>query len=194
MTVASVVRVVWLLTFAIFVGIGVGLVWLPASASIESLRREASHYYEEAVHNEDEVRNAAKLEAMHVAVEDDLRSLTHAGTTGQATTALLTLLAGESRQYRVSVRAIVPSAVASPSTGPFDETNVQFTLAGRFADVLAFVADLPRRDTLIEIRDMTLAATDGRASHPELTVTIHAVLYRYRVSATAGGYHVASSV
>lgn len=193
MTVASMVRITWLLTFAVFVGIGIGVIWWPSSAMISSMRLQAAHYYEEANQNEADVRHASELQAIGERVQSDLRMLMPSSSSSEVTATLLQVLARKSRRYHLSIRSVAPDP-ASTSDGPFYRTSLELTLNGRFPDVLHFVAELPRGESLIEVHDMTLADPDRRDSSPTLTVTLHALLYRLRGGVSTGEIHVASSV
>lgn len=194
MTTASIARLLWLLTCAVVLGGGVGLVWLPSAQQVAELRGEASHYYDEATQNEEAVRGASELETVRARVQDDVRSLTPSSTPGQATAILVALLARESLRYHIAIRSIVPDGSVPSPSGPFDTTKLELTLSGTFADVVHFIADAPRRDALFEIRDVTLGCDDRRHVDPVLSVTIHTTLYRMRGSRDAGGYHVASTL
>jgi hypothetical protein len=201
MTHQAAVRVTWLVTLAIFFGLGVGAVWWPSSQTISAIRLEAAHDYEAAERNEDDVRHASQLKRIAARVQGDLRSWVPSASPAQATAVLLRLLAAESRRDHVSIRSIVPSSatapgqsIAAPSTGPFEATHIELTLAGRFIDVLQFVADLPRRDSLIEVDDMTLNDLDRHSDAPVLTVTLHTTLYRFRGRAATGEDDASSSV
>jgi hypothetical protein len=155
---------------------------------------QAAQYYDEATRNENDVRHASEIKIVAQRIQSDLQSLAPSGTSSQATSTFLHLLADESARYHVSVHSIVPSIVADSATGPFEKTEIELTLSGRFFDVLHFVAELPRRQSLIDIHDMSLSNADRRMSSPILTVTLHTTLYRLRGRVAKGVQHVASPV
>jgi Tfp pilus assembly protein PilO len=194
----GIVRATWLVTFTVFVGVGIGLVWWPSSQTIDAYRQAAGAYYEEASRNEQDVRHAAQLRTLQDRVIADLKSLAPLHSTTAATATMLQLLAAETKNYNVSVRTIVPAVAqaspapqALPSTGPFDQTNIEIDLSGRFDNILRFVSDLPRHDALLEIRDVSLSQSGGRG----LSATLHATLYRYHGGLPSeDGNHVSSSV
>lgn len=173
----AVVRTVWLLTFVVVIGIGVGLVWWPSSQRIDAYRSAAELYYDEANRNEDEVRDAAQLRELQKRIVDDLRSIAPAHSSGAATSQLLGLLSQESKTYGITVKTVVPG-VKRPAQGPFETVPLEITLSGRFANVLHFVSDLTRHDLLIETADLDISNPQG--NNAELAVVVHATLYRFK--------------
>ena len=179
----GIVRAIWLMTFLVFVGVGIGVVWWPSSQTIDAYRQAAAMYYDEATRNEADVRHAAQLRILQNRVLTDLKLITPLHSPGAATATMLELLATESKTYGVSIRSIVPVvAPAAPApraagtSGPFDATSIEIGLRGRFDKVLQFVSDLPRHESLLEIRDMSFSQSGGDG----LAVTVHATLYQYR--------------
>lgn len=170
-------RLVWLLTFVVFVGVGVGVVWWPSAQTIDAYRSAAALYYDEANRNEDEVRHAEELRILRKRIVDDLRTITPAGSTGAQTSELLRLLSEESKSDDVTVTSVVPGAKPVPS-GPFVTLPLEITLSGRFASVLHVLSDLTRRELLLEMNDVNISNPEGHDAG--LTVVLHATLYRFR--------------
>jgi hypothetical protein len=57
-------------------------------------------------------------------------------------------------------------------------TDVTLTLRGPFRSIAGFLADVPRHDVLIDVRDVALQATGTIARAPILLATVHATVYR----------------
>jgi hypothetical protein len=180
-------RSLWLMSFALFTGVGVGIVWWPASQTVAELRSAAANDYDEASRNDDAVRQAARFRLMHRKVVDDLKSITPLDNTAAATAHMLQLLNAEEKSYRIAVRSVVPNngssgatTPASAKSEPFDRTDVEISLTGEFSNILHFVADLPRHGVLLEMHDITVRGNGGVDDARVLSVTLQATLYRFR--------------
>ena len=180
-------RCLWFLTFGLFAGVGIGMVWWPASLTIAQLRSAAENDYDESLRNEAAVRQAAQLRTLHHKVVDDLRTLTPVNSTAAATATMLQLLSSEQRSYGVTVRSVVPNlapenavTARSASSEPFDRTTVEIALTGEFPKILDFVADVPRHAVLLDVRAISLADSGNAGVSPQLSVTLDATLYRFR--------------
>lgn len=189
LSMASGVRITWTLTIAMFLGIGLGVVWWPASQSIAAVKEQAKSLYDEANQNEADVQHAERLHAIAKRVSDDVRQLSGQGSQSATTAATLTLLNRESRAYTIDIRSIVPAPVASASaapsaTQPADNvlagTAISIDVRGTFRDILAFISDLPRHNVLIDVSDINLVDRGDHSSKPVLGGTIHATVFRYK--------------
>ncbi len=188
MTMASGVRILWILTAAVFFGFGVGVVWWPTSQTIATIKTQAKNLYDEANQNEADIARAAQLRTVQKRVSDDVRKLSGQGSQSAVTAATLALLNRESRTHSIDVRSIVPTSgtTASPSPAAARRadsalvgTAIEIDVRGRFRDLLAFVSDLPRHDVLIDVSDINLVDRGDRSSKPVLGATVHATIFRY---------------
>lgn len=191
LTIASGVRITWMLTALLFFGLGMGLVWWPTSQAIDSIKAQARSLYDEANQNESDVQHAIRLRRVAKRVLDDVRKLSGQGSQSAVTAATLALLYRESRANGVDVRSIVPAPAVSQSTtqgtgaaqpadGALVGSPIEIDVRGRFRDILAFVSDLPRQNVLVEVRDINLADRGDHSAKPVLGATIHATIYRYQ--------------
>ncbi len=185
---ASGVRITWMLTGGMFLGIGLGVVWWPASQTIVAVKEQAKNLYDEANQNEVVIQHATQLRAVAKRVSNDVRRLSGQGSQSAVTAATLTLLDRESRAHPVDIRSIVPAPVASasaaPTARPADSvlvgTAIEIDLRGGFRDILAFISDLPRHTVLIDVSDINLADRGDRSTKPVLDATIHATVFRFK--------------
>lgn len=181
-------RVIWWLAGLAFLGVGVGCVWWPASQNISAVRTQSRELYDEANQLDAEIRRAGELRAVGARVLSDVERLGGQRSNGAATAAALELLGAESRRFDVELRSVVPQNVAKPleraAAHPPEllaQNELVLGLRGRFRNVLAFVADLPRHDALIEVRGVTLSAAGASPDGtPALDATVEATLYRLR--------------
>jgi Tfp pilus assembly protein PilO len=180
MTLPAAARLLWLLAAAILLGVGVGLIWLPSSQAIAQLETQAKELYERADQNEAEVRDAAHLRAAAQRIDDDVHSLSGQASASAAMARALTLLEGDARTYGIEIRSVAPAphAPPAPSAG-LSGTPLEIDAHGSFRALLAFAADLPRHDALIEVDDVDLAAAPTRSPAPALDAKIDATIYRY---------------
>lgn len=189
MSIASAVRIVWIVTAAVFFGLGLGVIWWPASQTIATIKAQAKSLYDEANQNESDVQRATQLRAISRRVSDDVRKLSGQRSRSAVMATTLGLLNRESRAHGIDVRSIVPAPIASalpaPPQAQVDEstmvgTAVEIDVRGRFRDLLAFVSDLPRHNVLIDISDIDLVDRGDRSLKPVLGATIHATVFRFQ--------------
>jgi Tfp pilus assembly protein PilO len=174
-------------TTAMFLGIGVGVVWWPASQTIAAIKEQAELQYEQANQNEAVVQHAAQLHAVTKRVADDVRQLS-GGSQSAVTAATLTLLNRESHAHAIDIRSIVPAPVAPasapPAARPADSaligTAIEIDARGGFRDILAFISDLPRHNVLIDVSDINIIERGDHSTKPVLGATIHATVFRYK--------------
>jgi Tfp pilus assembly protein PilO len=196
-TLASGVRIVWMLTATIFFGLGLGMVWWPTLQTIGAIEAQAKTLYDEANQNESEIQRAAQLHAMAKRVADDVHQLSGQGSASAITAATLTLLNRESRSYGIDVQSIVPAPASSLSQAPASRgpqtsqpaydalvgTPMEIDVRAHFRDLLAFISDLPRHNVLIDITDVSLVGSGDRSPKPVLGAKIQATIYRYQGAA-----------
>ncbi len=181
LTIPSAVRIVWMLTAAIFLGGGVGIVWWPTAETITAIQSQAKALYDEANENEAAVRHAASLHALAKRMADDVRVLSGQSSQSAAVAATLALLNRETRDFKIDVRSIVPAITATPAaSSSLSGTPIEIDVRGQFRDLLAFVSDLPRHNVLIDVSDVSLGDEDQRSLRPVLDARIHATVFRYR--------------
>jgi Tfp pilus assembly protein PilO len=179
LTISSMVRILWMLTAATFVGAGVGIVWWPSSQALAAMQSQAKALYDEANDNEAEIRHAAQLHALAKQVADDVRELSGRRSESAVMAATLTLLGTEARAFKIDVRSILPTATPVASS-PLSGIPVEIDARGHFRELLAFVSDLPRHNVLIDVSDVSLDDDGDRTLSPVLSAKIHATLFRYR--------------
>ena len=194
------VRIVWMLTAAIFLGPGVGLVWWPASQTITGLKAQAKSLYDEANQNEADVRHADQLRSLAESISNDVHALSGQGSESAMTAATLSLLNREAHVFAVDVLSIVPAPSSAPvqaSRASVDNrlqgVPIEVDVRARFRDVLAFVSDLPRHNVLIDLHDVNLADEGDRSATPVLRVKIHATIFRYRGTAEEEAQHASGT-
>lgn len=175
-------------TAAMFLGIGMGVVWWPASQTIAAVKEQAESQYDEANQNEAVVHHAAQLRAIANRVTDDVRQLS-GGSQSALTAATLTLLNRESHAHTIDIRSIVPAPIAPTSAPPaaarpadsaLTGTAIEIDARGRFRDILAFISDLPRHNVLIDVSDINIIDRGDHSPKPVLGATIHATVFRYK--------------
>lgn len=180
LTLPAAARLIWLLAGAMLLGVGVGLVWMPSSQAIAQVQAQAKDLYDRASRNDAEARESARLEAAAKHIAADVDSLSGQASPTAATARALALLNRDARLFGVAIHAIAPAPQASPA--PFAGLRgmpLEIDARGSFRALLAFAADLPRHDVLIEIDDLNLAATPSRSRSPVLEAKIEATIYRY---------------
>jgi hypothetical protein len=190
--VAAWARIVWLGVAFVLFGIGVGLVWWPASQQVGQRRAHARELYDEANDIDDATRRAVELRAAKSQVETDLRLLGGMRSDGAVTAALLRLFHDEAKRTGVEIREVAPDteqhATASAALlkpGALGGYELAIGVRGPFRNVVSLLADLPRHDVLIDVHDVQLASPESERSVPVLDVTLHSTIYR--VLAVPGG-------
>jgi hypothetical protein len=188
-------RAVWAFNVVLFLGVGVGLIWMPGSSEAAALDAAARAFYDQAVRNEAEVRQADRLRVLERRLRDDLREITPAQGAAQETVDVVRLLASEAAAHHVDIRGIspgVPDVTATGDSGPLIPVRLDVSLRGRFANVVALLSDIPRHRVLVEVDGITLASSEQRTMVPLLDVTLHATLFRVAKSMHLEERHVAA--
>jgi Tfp pilus assembly protein PilO len=202
-TMSAGIRIIWMLGAAIFLGVGLGLVWWPTSQTIAAIKSQAKNLYDEANENEADVRHAAELRSLAKRVSADVHLLSGQGSQSAVTAATLSLLNREARVFGVDVRSIVPAPASSPTPPAQGQSTsisslagapVEIDVRGRFRNVLAFVADLPRHNVLIAVSDLSLADEGDPSIKPVLSAKLHATVYRYRGIAEEEAQHASGTL
>jgi hypothetical protein len=182
----SVVRALWMLA-CLLVIVGAAGIWWPGEQRARALESVAAESYDEAVRNESEIRQQPRLQALAARVTADLRRTAGASTDARATTEFVALLSHLAQAHHIEVRALTPVSAATPVAGSGESgslsaaQHMELALGGSFANVLDFIADLPRQRVLVGVDDASLAIDDAAARR--LNVTLHVTLYRYDATA-----------
>lgn len=183
-------RALWTLTAFVLFAVGLGRVWWPASQRIAQVRSDALELYEEANSFDATTRRAADLRATQARVEADLRLLGGIRSQAAVTAALLTLLHDRADRNGVEVRDVSPARESPKTSGSMKHllsgADLAIGLRGPFRNVVAFIADLPRHDVLIDVHDIRVASSPAGRRVPILDVTVHATAYRVTSLPTTG--------
>ncbi len=182
------VRAVWILA---------ALVLLCGSAIVRSRYENAiavSYGRSEALSRRIDVNRgildrSGNLHVLENRAQRDLAKLSLTGSAASSTANLIALLEKSSRSFRTQVVQIQPEfAEANEDAGALESMPVTIRLDGRFRNILAFIADLSRHDTLISVTDTELALSSEHLENgpPRLDATVHAVLYRLRAQKGLG--------
>lgn len=183
------IRVTWLVVAFVVGGIGIGCIWWPAAQDISQRHARAMELYEEANTIDAAIRRASQLRSAQFRIKTDLAELGGVRSPGAITAALLQLLHEESKRQGVEVREVAPDT--NPHTSPPPRTpqssilkadvlapeDIAVSVRGPFRNIVALVADLPRHDVLVDIRDIQLSSTEAARRPPILDVTLHATIY-----------------
>lgn len=192
------IRVTWMLVAFVIGGIGIGCIWWPAAQDISQRHARAMELYEEANTIDTAVRRASQLRAAQSRIKTDLAELGGVRSPGAITAALLQLLHEESKRQGVEVREVAPDTNEHTSPSPrtsrssvlkadaLAPEDISIVVRGPFRNVVALVADLPRHDVLVDIRDIQLSSTEAVRTPPVLDVTLHATIYRLLSLPTVG--------
>lgn len=171
----------WLVVAFVIFGLGVGLVWWPASQQVDQVRAHSRELYDEANRLDAAVERATQLQAAQGRIRSDLRTLGATRSTGALTAALLRLFHDEAKQSGVEIREISPEASAAEQTkadGRLASYAVTVGLRAPFRNIVRLLADLPRHDVLIEVHDVRLSSSASASGAPALDATLHATIYR----------------
>ncbi|MEO9170267.1 MAG: hypothetical protein ABI282_10950 [Candidatus Baltobacteraceae bacterium] len=175
-------RIVMLLA-ALIVAAGYALAVAPLERAIADRQTHARMLYDEANANDAKVLRAQSLNRVKARVENDLRRLSGERSAGAVTARALRLLEDEGSRFHGDVRSIAPEvSSAEPQPAGQDRlTGIEwnFVVRARFRDIVAMLADISRRDVLLDVRDaeLNLNAKDA-TEEPLLDATVHAIVYR----------------
>ncbi len=197
------VRMTWLLITFIVLGIGVGCIWWPQSRVISEQHSRALELYDEANSIDAATRRASQLRAAQLRITSDLSELGGIRSPGAITVAVLQLLHEESKRQGVEIREVAPdtSVHGTPSrvadgdfakrkSDAFAPSDVSISVRGPFRNIVSLVADLPRHDVLIDVRDIQLSSTESVHKPPFLDVTLHTTIYRLESLPSAESFRV----
>lgn len=194
-------RISWLFTAFTIVGIGIGVVWWPASQELAQRHAHALELYDEANGIDAATRRASQLRGAQARITSDLAELGGVRSPGEVTATVLRLLHEESKRENVQIREVAPDAAphVSPITtsasapAPPDVlsgSDVAIAVRGPFRNVVALVADLPRHDVLIDIHGIQLTSMAQERRPPVLDVTLHSTIYRLVALPSTGSSRV----
>jgi len=148
------------------------------------VRAHALDMYELANHNEASVRQASALRAARARVAADVERLCGQASDGAATASLLRLLSDESKRFNVELRSLAPETIEAPApssrrTDTLRSFAVTLNVRGRFRNIVAMLADVPRHEVLVGVRDVTLqTAQRPQSGVVSLDATVRATVYR----------------
>lgn len=194
------VRVCWLFAAFIVGGLGVGIIWWPASRELAERHAHALELYDEANSIDAATRRASQLRAVQTRIASDLAQLGGVRSSGSVTAAVLRLLHDESKREAVQIREVAPDVAMQPAPSTaaassarddvLSGSDVAISVRAPFRNIVALVADLPRHDVLIDIHDIQLTVIGAERKPPVLDVTLHSTIYRLAALPTVGSSRV----
>jgi len=187
-------RIIWVLAIAIAIA-AYGLIVTPNERVRDELLRRAHDAYDEVQRDDGRIRHAAMLRAARARVAADLRRLSGPNTPSGVTAAALRLIDDEAGRRHVEVRAVLPeSSVAVPNArDSLDGQALRVDLRGRFEQLVALLADLPRHDVLVEVQSVDLTASGPATTTPLVDATLHATVDRVRSLTLLEEFHASVS-
>ncbi len=194
------IRVLWLVA-SLCACATYGFIVRPSEQSITEITRQARVLYDEANEDDAKVRRSATLAIVQARVNADVRMLSGQGSGSAATAATLRRAADEAKRFHVEIRSLTPETSAPPALGAVAASDdsldgEDWTLGVRadFHDVVAFLADLPRHDVLIDVHDVDLKSPSaGESSAPVLDGTVHVTVLRLHSNLAEDGYAAISA-
>jgi Tfp pilus assembly protein PilO len=173
---AAQLRIAWLVVALVAV-IGFASIVLPAQRRIASIQTHAANLADLAARNEALLARLDSLEQTRARVRRDLDRLTGKIGAGRTTVAALHVLEDEAGRNHLTISAIAPAGEEPPASRPSREEDVVVTLRGRYRDVMAAIADVPRHDALVEVESVALTRVDTRALFPSVDATVRVALF-----------------
>jgi Tfp pilus assembly protein PilO len=173
---AAQLRIAWLVVALVAV-IGFASIVLPAQRRIASIQSHAADLADLAARNEALLARLDSLEQMRARVLRDLDRLTGKIGAGRTTVAVLHVLEDEAGRNHLTISAIAPAGEEPPASPPGREEDVAVTLRGRYRDVMAAIADVPRHDALVEIESVALTRVDTRTLFPSVDALVRVALF-----------------
>jgi Tfp pilus assembly protein PilO len=174
---ATQLRIAWLV-IALVAILGFASIVLPAQRAIASIQSHAADLADLAARNEALLARLDSLEQTRARVRRDLERLTGKIGAGRSTVAVLHVLENEAGRNHLTISSIAPAGEGSPASRPDREEDVAVSLRGRYRDVMAAVADVPRHDALVEVESVGLARVDSRQLFPSVDAIVRVALYR----------------
>jgi Tfp pilus assembly protein PilO len=171
------IRLGWYAVALLLLGAYAAIV-APAERRLNDVASHSRNLYELTQRNERYIRNLASLQSARQRVERDIARVGRGPKVAAPAVAVIATLEREGRDNHVAISGITSEQAPSAGRNATGE-SVRIVLEGRYRDVLAVVADLPRHDALIELRSLSLAKADGIASLlPPVDASVLAVIYR----------------
>lgn len=176
------VRTLWLVAVLV-VAAGYALVIVPGEREVVSTEAHAKVLYDEENIDESKLSRAAELSALRSRIQSDLHRLGGDGSTSATAAAVLDLLEQEGKRFHTDVRSISPGVQpvdkrSRSSAGPLKGSDWDIVIRGGFRDILSLIADTPRHDVLLEIRDVDFSATGETGSPTTVDATVHTTIYQ----------------
>ncbi len=173
---AAQLRIAWLVVALVAV-LGFASIVLPAQRRIASIQSHAADLADLAARNEALLARLDSLEQTRTRVRRDLDRLTGKIGAGRTTVAVLHVLEDEAGRNHLTISAIAPAGEGPPASRPGREEDVAVSLRGRYRDVMAAIADVPRHDALVEVESVALTRVDTRALFPSVDATVRVALF-----------------
>ncbi|HTX60396.1 MAG TPA: hypothetical protein VMH02_12080 [Verrucomicrobiae bacterium] len=177
---------------------GVGLLALllyggivaPAERRLGAIATQTGELYDLAARDERLAADLGNLQAARDRVEAEIARFSRTGG-GQAAAAALATLAGETKSGRVCLTSVKRSPDATDPAGASDDLTI--ALRGRYRDVLAAIADIPRQGALMEVRSVSLSRASGSAVaiFPPVEAEVRATVYHNATALLKESSHAA---
>jgi Tfp pilus assembly protein PilO len=175
-TAATQLRVAWLAIVLVAV-VGFATIVLPAQRRIASTESRAADLADLAARNEALLARLDSIEQTRSSVRSDLDRLAGSVGPGRTTVAVLHVLEDEGKRNHVTISSIAPASDETSGV-PQAKEELAVSLRGRYRDVMAAIADVPRHDALVEIESVGVARANTRALFPSVDATVRVALYR----------------
>ncbi len=199
LSVHALARLTWVACTALFVGVGIGLIWWPSTLAIDALQRHGREAYEQTRDDDAILARGSGLVAMRARVGAELARFARRRQNGL-------LIAGTLQDvYQIAVRhhARIVKIAPDASAAIQDRRAVleasgglTIVLRGRYPDLIACIAEVARGDVILGLSRVELSLADGDDhEHPLLDATLHTTVYRVHFdppAATARHVHSAS--
>lgn len=176
------VRTLWLAA-ALIIAAGYALVVVPGEREVVSTEAHAKVLYDEENIDESKLSRAAELSALRARVQSDLQRLGGNGSASATAAAVLDLLEQEGKRFHTEVRSISPDVQpvdkrSHGSVGTLKGSDWDIVIRGGFREILSLLADTPRHDVLLEIRDVDFTATGENGGSTTVDATVHTTIYQ----------------
>ncbi len=169
------VRIAWTIVLALAVG-GYLTLLVPAARRVRTTESRARDLYHLANRNERVASDAGQLRAASWRVARDVAELAAQRNEAATTLAALRVLRIETDRFHVILAGFGPADRVAASSS--ESQDVRISLHGSYRAVLSAIADLSKRNVLLEVREVSLSRAAGPFGLPEVDATIRATLYQ----------------
>jgi Tfp pilus assembly protein PilO len=167
---ATQLRVAWL-ALALAAVAGFATIVLPAQRRIAAIESRSGDFAELAARDEAVLARLDSIEQTRTRVRRDLDRLAGKVGTGRTTVAVLHVLENEAARNHLVISGIAPASDDTASASAKEE-ELTVSLRGRYRDVMAAVADIPRHDALVEVQSAGLQRADAHGLFPSVDATV----------------------